>query len=49
MEAAARVGMGCIAVLTGGFSRAELTDAGATLVVESLTELVAADWTPYLS
>jgi len=49
VEAAARAGMGCIAVLTGGFSRAELTDAGAVLVVESLAELVDADWAPYLS
>jgi HAD superfamily hydrolase (TIGR01549 family) len=49
VEAAARAGMGCIAVLSGGFSRAELTDAGATLVVESPAELVGVDWTPYLS
>jgi len=49
VEAAARAGMGCIAVLTGGFSRAELADAGATLVVESLAELVDADWAPYVS
>lgn len=44
VEAAGRAGMGCVAVLTGGFSRAELDDAGATLVVESLVELVGADW-----
>ncbi len=49
VEAAAGAGMNCVAVLTGGFGRAELTDAGAALVVESLTELVDADWTPYLS
>jgi HAD superfamily hydrolase (TIGR01549 family) len=49
VEAAARAGMGCIAVLTGGFSRAELTDAGSSIVVESLVELVDADWAPYLS
>lgn len=49
VEAACRAGMGCVAVLTGGFSRAELTEAGASLVVESLAELVGADWTPYLS
>jgi len=48
VEAARRAGMGCIAVLTGGFSRAELTEAGAVLVVESLTELVDIDWTAYL-
>jgi HAD superfamily hydrolase (TIGR01549 family) len=49
VEAARRAGMGCIAVLTGGFSRAELTEAGASLVVESLAELVDVDWAPYLS
>ncbi|GAA4753680.1 HAD family hydrolase [Nocardioides endophyticus] len=49
VEAADRAGMGCVAVLTGGFSRGELADAGATLVVASLAELVDADWTPYLS
>jgi HAD superfamily hydrolase (TIGR01549 family) len=49
VEAAARVGMGCIAVLTGGFSRAELDDAGATLVVESLAELVVVDLALYLA
>jgi HAD superfamily hydrolase (TIGR01549 family) len=49
VEAAGRAGMGCVAVLTGGFSRAELTEAGATLVVASLAELVDTDWASYLS
>ena len=49
VEAAGRAGMGCIAVLTGGFSRGELSEAGASLVVESLSELVGTDWTPYLT
>jgi HAD superfamily hydrolase (TIGR01549 family) len=48
VEAARRAGMGCIALLTGGFSRAELTEAGAVLVVDSLSELVDLDWTTYL-
>ena len=49
VEAARRAGMGCIAVLTGGFSRAELDEAGASLVVESLTALVGADWRRHLT
>jgi HAD superfamily hydrolase (TIGR01549 family) len=49
VEAARRAGMGCIAVLTGGFSRAELNEAGAVLIVASLTELVDVDWTTHLS
>lgn len=47
--AARRAGMGCIAVLTGGFSRSELDEAGASLVVESLTALVGADWRRFLT
>ena len=38
-EAARRAGVGTIAVLTGGFSKQELEDAGAKLVVESVAEL----------
>ena len=44
VEAAAKAGLGCVAVLTGGFSRAELEEAGASLVVEALTELDDVDW-----
>jgi phosphoglycolate phosphatase-like HAD superfamily hydrolase len=47
VEAAARLGLRCIGVLTGGFSRAELEDAGAAVVVESLAELVDADWSEH--
>jgi HAD superfamily hydrolase (TIGR01509 family) len=39
IEAAARAGVKTIAVLTGGFSRAELQDAGAARVFESIDEL----------
>ena len=39
-EAAARAGVETIALLTGGFSREELTDAGAAAVYESLEELL---------
>jgi HAD superfamily hydrolase (TIGR01549 family) len=49
VEAAARVGLRCIAVLSGGFGREELTSAGAALVVEELTELAGLDWSAYLT
>jgi HAD superfamily hydrolase (TIGR01549 family) len=39
-EAAARAGVPTIGVLTGGFSGAELRDAGAVAVFESLAELM---------
>jgi phosphoglycolate phosphatase-like HAD superfamily hydrolase len=38
-EAAARAGVETVAVMTGGFSEQELTDAGAVAVFESLQEL----------
>ena len=41
VEAAARAGVETVCVLTGGFSAAELRDAGAVEVVESLPELAA--------
>jgi HAD superfamily hydrolase (TIGR01509 family) len=40
VKAAARAGVGTIAVLTGGFSEAELRDAGAVAVHESVAELL---------
>jgi HAD superfamily hydrolase (TIGR01549 family) len=47
VEAAGRAELKTIAVLTGGFSEAELRDAGAVAVFESLTELrEALDSTP---
>ncbi len=42
--AAARAGFPCIGVLTGGFSETELKESGAILVVESLNDLLDADW-----
>jgi phosphoglycolate phosphatase-like HAD superfamily hydrolase len=39
IEAAKRVDVPTIAVLTGGFAEAELTDAGAACVFESIAEL----------
>lgn len=44
VEAAARIGLACVAVLTGGYSRAELEEAGAALVVESPADLVGLAW-----
>jgi HAD superfamily hydrolase (TIGR01509 family) len=41
VEAAARAGVPTIAVLTGGFSEAELREAGAVQVFESVGELLA--------
>ena len=38
-ESAKRADVPCVGVLTGGFSREELLDAGAACVYESLTEL----------
>jgi HAD superfamily hydrolase (TIGR01509 family) len=38
VEAAKTAGVGCIAVLTGVYSRSELEKAKADLIVESLTE-----------
>jgi HAD superfamily hydrolase (TIGR01549 family) len=44
VEAAARSGMGCLAVLTGGFSAHELSEAGAIEVVDSVADLLGRDW-----
>ena len=41
VESAERAGMGCIGLLSGGYSRAELTEAGAVLVVETPADLLA--------
>jgi phosphoglycolate phosphatase-like HAD superfamily hydrolase len=48
VEAAARIGLACVTVLTGGFSRAELEAAGAAAVVETPGDLVGRDWEPLL-
>ncbi len=41
VKAAAKVGIGCTAVETGGFSEGELRDAGALAVYRSCTDLLA--------
>ncbi len=47
VEAAARAEVKTVAVLTGGFSEAELLDAGAVAVFEDIAELTAGlDRTP---
>ena len=48
VASAARIGLGCVAVLTGGFSRAELEESGAVAVVEDLRELRDFDWSAHL-
>jgi HAD superfamily hydrolase (TIGR01509 family) len=49
VQAAGRLDVPCIGVLTGGFGRAELDDAGAARVVDDLTELLDVpfpEWAP---
>jgi HAD superfamily hydrolase (TIGR01549 family) len=48
VEAAARIGLACLCVLSGGFGREELEAAGADLVVEDLGELAGTDWNKHL-
>ena len=49
VQAAARAGLPCIGVRSGGYSEAELTEAGAVLVVDALEDLLDLDWASYLS
>jgi HAD superfamily hydrolase (TIGR01549 family) len=49
VEAAERAGLKCAGVLTGGFSQAELEDAGAAAVEESPADLIATDWAALMS
>jgi phosphoglycolate phosphatase-like HAD superfamily hydrolase len=49
VQAAGRLDIPCIAVRTGGFGQAELTDAGAVRVVDDLTDLLelpTSEWVP---
>jgi HAD superfamily hydrolase (TIGR01549 family) len=48
VEAAGRIGLACLCVLSGGFGREELEAAGAALVVEDLGELAGTDWNKHL-
>ena len=49
VEAAERAGLRCVAVLTGGFSREELTEAGAALVADAPADLAVIDWSAHLA
>jgi HAD superfamily hydrolase (TIGR01549 family) len=49
VQSAERIGLRCVGVLTGGFSRQELEEAGATHVVAGLTELHDFDWEQVLA
>jgi HAD superfamily hydrolase (TIGR01549 family) len=49
VESAERAGLTCIGLRSGGYSEAELTDAGAALVVDSPEDLIDLDWDQYLS
>jgi phosphoglycolate phosphatase-like HAD superfamily hydrolase len=40
VKAAARAGLPCVAVLSGGISRAELVDAGAVAVYDDVADLL---------
>jgi phosphoglycolate phosphatase-like HAD superfamily hydrolase len=41
VEAAHRAGVTCVGVLSGGFSRAELVEAGAEEVYDDVADLLA--------
>ena len=49
VEAAERAGLKCIALRSGGYSEAELVDAGAVLVVDAPEDLMDVDWEQYLA
>ena len=49
VRAAARAGLPCIGLRSGGYSQGELTDAGAVLVVDAPEDLVEVDWNHYLT
>jgi HAD superfamily hydrolase (TIGR01549 family) len=49
VESAARAGLACVGVLTGGVSDPELRGAGAAQVLEGPRDLVGLDWPAYLS
>jgi HAD superfamily hydrolase (TIGR01549 family) len=49
VAAAERAGLRCIGLRSGGYSEAELTEAGAALVVDTPADLVGLDWEQYLS
>jgi len=44
VQAAQRAGIGCVGLCSGGYSEAELTEAGALLVVDVPEDLLDLDW-----
>jgi len=48
VESAERAGLRCIGLRSGGYSEAELTGAGAVLVVDAPEDLIDLDWEQYL-
>ncbi len=48
VESAERAGLGCIGLRSGGYSEAELVDAGAVLVVDAPEDLMGIEWEKYL-
>jgi HAD superfamily hydrolase (TIGR01549 family) len=49
VASAERAGLKCIGLRSGGYSEAELVDAGAVLVVDAPEDLMDVDWEGYLS
>ena len=49
VESADRAGLRCIALRSGGYSEAELAEAGAALVVDAPQDLMHLDWEKYLT
>jgi HAD superfamily hydrolase (TIGR01549 family) len=49
VESARRAGLRCIGLRSGGYSEAELTEAGAALVVDTPEDLLDLDWEKYLT
>ncbi|UDY24876.1 HAD family hydrolase [Nocardioides sp. Kera G14] len=49
VEAAARAGLGCLTLRSGGFSTAELLDAGARRVDDLPADLIDLDWSNELT
>jgi phosphoglycolate phosphatase-like HAD superfamily hydrolase len=48
VESARRAGLECIGLRSGGYSEAELVDAGAVLVVDAPEDLMGIEWENYL-
>ena len=49
VESASRAGLRCISLRSGGYSKAELVEAGAALVVDAPVDLLGLEWASYLS